>query len=128
MMNEWKARETICEVGRRLYNRWFAAANDGNITFRLGENRFLCTPTGVSKGFMKPEHLAIVDIDGNQLSGEMRRSCEALLHLSIYNRFPTEDETAVATSLLTQDGANRREVIEDLMWALLNTPEFVFKD
>ncbi|MGL4462971.1 MAG: class II aldolase/adducin family protein, partial [Planctomycetia bacterium] len=35
MNNEWKARETICEVGRRLYNRGFAAANDGNISIRL---------------------------------------------------------------------------------------------
>ena len=84
MMNEWKARETICEVGRRLYNRGFAAANDGNITVRLGEGRFLCTPTGVSKGFMKPDELAVVDAEGNQLSGKMKRSSEALLHLAIY--------------------------------------------
>lgn len=50
------------------------------------------------------------------------------LYLAIYSRFPTAEETAVATSLFEQDGANRRECIEDLTWALMNTPEFVFKD
>lgn len=83
-MNEWKARETVCEVGRRLYAKGFAAANDGNITVRLGENRILCTPTGVSKGFLKPDDLAIIDLDGNQISGKLRRSSEALLHLTVY--------------------------------------------
>jgi len=83
-MNEWKARQTICEVGKRLYNRGFAAANDGNITIRLDKNLVLCTPTGVSKGFMKPDDLCLIDLEGNQLSGKFRRSSEALLHLSIY--------------------------------------------
>jgi L-fuculose-phosphate aldolase len=83
-MSEWKARETICEVGRRLYNRGFAAANDGNITIRLAPNRVLCTPTMVSKGFMKPDDLCIIDLEGNQISGTKRRTSEALLHLSIY--------------------------------------------
>ena len=31
MMSEWKLREEMCEVGRRVYNKGFAAANDGNI-------------------------------------------------------------------------------------------------
>jgi L-fuculose-phosphate aldolase len=88
MINEWKARETICEVGRRLYGRGFAAANDGNISIRLGENRFLCTPTGVSKGFLKPDDLCIVDQDGKQLAGTKKRTSEILLHLSVYKARP----------------------------------------
>lgn len=84
MTNEWKAKETICEVGRRLYNRGFAAANDGNITIRLEKNRVLCTPTGVSKGFLKPEDLCVIDLEGNQLAGTKKRTSEALLHLAIY--------------------------------------------
>ncbi|MGL4465321.1 MAG: class II aldolase/adducin family protein, partial [Planctomycetia bacterium] len=84
MNNEWKARETICEVGRRLYNRGFAAANDGNISIRLEKERFLCTPTGVSKGFMKPDDLCIVDLDGKQMAGSKKRTSEILLHLAVY--------------------------------------------
>ena len=37
MMNEHKQKENICEIGRRLYAKGFAAANDGNITVRLNE-------------------------------------------------------------------------------------------
>ena len=82
--NDRQHRETICEVGRRLYQRGFAAANDGNISVRLSEDRFLCTPTGVSKGYMKPEDLGIVDLDGNQVAGTKKRTSEIKLHLAVY--------------------------------------------
>ena len=45
MMSEWKLREEMCEIGRRVYAKGFAAANDGNISYRLSEDRVLCTPT-----------------------------------------------------------------------------------
>lgn len=83
VMNEWKFREQMCEIGRRIYNKGFAAANDGNISFRLSEDRVLCSPTRVSKGFMKPDDLCIVDLDGKQVSGKRGRSSEILLHLTI---------------------------------------------
>ena len=83
VMNEWKLREQMCEIGRRLYNKGFAAANDGNISYRLGEDRVLCSPTRVSKGFMKPDDLCVVDLEGKQISGKRKRSSEILLHLTI---------------------------------------------
>jgi L-fuculose-phosphate aldolase len=86
--NEWKLREEMCEIGRRVYAKGFAAANDGNISFRLDENRVLCTPTRVSKGFMKPDDLCIVDLDGKQVSGKRKRSSEILLHLTIMKTRP----------------------------------------
>jgi L-fuculose-phosphate aldolase len=87
-MSEWKLREEICEVGRRLYNKGFAAANDGNISYRLDENRVLCTPTRVSKGFMKPDDMCIVDMEGKQISGKRKRSSEILLHLAVFKTRP----------------------------------------
>lgn len=83
LMSEWKLREQMCEIGRRVYAKGFAAANDGNISYRLGDDRVLCTPTRVSKGFMKPDDLCIVDMDGKQVSGTRKRSSEILLHLSV---------------------------------------------
>jgi len=83
LMSEWKVRELMCEVGRRVYAKGFAAANDGNISYRLSDDRVLCTPTRVSKGFMKPDDLCIVDMDGKQVSGTRKRSSEILLHLSV---------------------------------------------
>ena len=88
MMNEWKIREEICHVGRMLHEKEYVAANDGNISFRLGKGRFLCTPTGVAKGFMKPADIALVDDTGKQLSGSKPRTSEILLHLEIYHSVP----------------------------------------
>src|ERR1043165_4757128 len=87
-MSEWKLREEMCEVGRRVYAKGFAAANDGNISYRLDENRVVCTPTRVSNGFMKPDDLCIVDMEGKQISGKRKRSSEILLHLSIMKHRP----------------------------------------
>ncbi len=87
-MNEYKLKEQICEIGRRLYNRGFAAANDGNITIRLNDREILCTPTMVSKGFMKPEDICKVDYEGKQLAGTRKRTSEVLLHLAVYKERP----------------------------------------
>jgi L-fuculose-phosphate aldolase len=87
-MQEQKLKEEICEIGRRLYNRGFAAANDGNLTIRIGENEVLCTPTMVSKGFMKPEDICKVDMEGKQLAGTRKRTSEVLLHLAVYRERP----------------------------------------
>ncbi|MBI3407897.1 MAG: class II aldolase/adducin family protein [Planctomycetes bacterium] len=87
-VSEFKLKEEICEIGRRLYNRGFAAANDGNISVRLSDDKFLCSPTMVSKGFMKPEDLCKVDKDGKQIAGVRKRSSEILLHLAVYKHRP----------------------------------------
>jgi L-fuculose-phosphate aldolase len=78
----------MCEIGRRIYNKGFAAANDGNISYRIGENEVLCSPTMISKGFMKPDDICTVDMEGNQLAGKRKRSSEILLHLTIMKTRP----------------------------------------
>jgi L-fuculose-phosphate aldolase len=88
MANAHRIKQDICEIGRRLYNKGFAAANDGNITVRIGENEVLCTPTMHSKGFLKPEDICLIDMTGKQLAGIKKRSSEALLHLEIYRERP----------------------------------------
>ena len=44
----------------------------------------LCTPTLHSKGFLKPEDIATVDMTGKQIAGKKKQSSEILLHLEIY--------------------------------------------
>src|SRR5258708_10711579 len=87
-MTEYKLKEQICEIGRRVYNRGFAAANDGNISIRLNDREILCTPTMVSKGFLKPEDICKVDYEGKQLAGTRKRSSEILMHLDVYKNRP----------------------------------------
>jgi L-fuculose-phosphate aldolase len=87
-IDEQDIREQICETGRRMYAKNFVAAYDGNISFRLGPGRLLCTPTGVSKGFMKPEEIALIDEAGRQVAGPIALTSEVKLHLKIFRELP----------------------------------------
>ena len=78
----------ICEIGRRLWQRAYVDGNGGNIAIRVGEDIALCTPTLVSKGFMKPADMCLVDLEGSQLAGTMKRTSEILMHLQIMKRQP----------------------------------------
>src|SRR6185369_14486558 len=83
----------ICDIGRRLWQREYVDGNGGNIAIKVGEDLALCTPTLISKGFMKPEDMCLVDLEGNQLAGVKSRTSEILMHLQIMKRQPR----AVAT-------------------------------
>ena len=83
------AAAQIVYYGKRLYDRGFAAANDGNLSVKLSENEILCTPTGVSKGAMTPEMLIHMRLDGTVLSSNgYSPSSEAKMHLRVYRENP----------------------------------------
>jgi L-fuculose-phosphate aldolase len=88
MNSAYAIRREVCEVGRRIYQRGYVAANDGNISARIGDDRILCSPTGVSKGFMSEDMLAICDMEGKQVAGSMRISSEIRMHLEVYRLRP----------------------------------------
>ncbi|WP_437205909.1 class II aldolase/adducin family protein [Planctomicrobium sp. SH664] len=81
-------RAEICEIGRRMYDKGFVAAMEGNLSCRLSPQEFLCTPTMICKGRMSPEDLCVVDGTGQRLSGSRARTSEILLHLEIYRHRP----------------------------------------
>jgi len=86
-------KEQICDMGRRLWQREYVDGNGGNMAIRVGEDIAICTPTLVSKGFMKPEDMCLVDFEGNQFCGAKKRTSEILMHLQIMKKQPK----AVAT-------------------------------
>src|SRR5205809_87722 len=86
-------KEQICDMGRRLWQRAYVDGNGGNMAVRVGEDIAICTPTLVSKGFMKPEDMCLVDFEGNQLAGVKKRTSEILMHLQMMKKQPK----AVAT-------------------------------
>ncbi len=90
MKNEYELKQQICEIGKRIYNRNMVAANDGNISVKLNDNEFLCTPTGVSKGFMTPEYICKVDAQGNviQANKGFKPSSEIKMHMRVYQKRP----------------------------------------
>src|SRR5688500_11514150 len=49
----------------------------------------------------------------------------AELYLAAYSRYPTAEELAVAVSAFKHEGATRKSATEDVLWALINSAEFV---
>ena len=89
-MTELEIKELMCEIGKRVYNRGMVASNDGNFSVKLNDNEFLCTPTGVSKGFMTTEYICKVDAKGNVLEANpgFKPSSEVKMHMRIYEKRP----------------------------------------
>ena len=81
-------REAVCRVGKLLYDRGYVAANDGNISVKVAEDRLLITPSGVSKGRMTPEMLLVTDLDGTGVEGDRHPSSEGKMHLEVYRGRP----------------------------------------
>ncbi len=83
-MSALQFKKDLVEIGRRMYQRGFVAANDGNMSIRVSESEILITPTGVSKGYMNPDDMVTVDPEGNTVQGNTRPSSELNMHLAIY--------------------------------------------
>lgn len=81
-------KERMCDIGRRMWAKDYTDGNGGNLTVRVGDNLVLCTPTLISKGFMTPDDIALIDMDGKQLAGARKRTSEAMTHLGIMKRQP----------------------------------------
>ncbi|HMD70327.1 MAG TPA: class II aldolase/adducin family protein [Bryobacteraceae bacterium] len=81
-------KEEICAVGRKLWLRQYVDGNGGNISYRIGPNAFLCTPTLLSKYDLRPQDIGMVDIEGKQIAGARARTSEILMHLEIFKEVP----------------------------------------
>jgi L-fuculose-phosphate aldolase len=79
-----EAGDAILHAGRRMYERGYVAANDGNISVRLSGDRVLVTPTGMSKGFLIRSDLVVTDMGGRKISGKREPTSEIMMHLRAY--------------------------------------------
>lgn len=131
-------KRDIIECCRRVYARGYVAANDGNLSVRVGEDRIVATPTGRSKGYVRDDELVTLDRSGNVVDGLHRPSTEMLMHLRIYDVRPDVravvhahpvHATAFATANLALDRCVLAEVVTTLgsiplaPYATPSTPE-----
>lgn len=88
-------RDQICDVCHKMWQLGWVAANDGNVSVKLGNGTFLATPTGISKSFITPEKLVLINESGEVLEGleGYRPSSEIKMHLRCYKE--REDVGAV---------------------------------
>lgn len=89
-MDYTSIKEQICDVGHRIWQLGFVAANDGNITVKVGDDNFLTTPTGVSKSLLAPEMIILVNSNGDVLDGNTayKPSSELPMHMRCYAERP----------------------------------------
>ena len=87
-LSETEARRMLVEIGRRMYDKDFVAANDGNISVKIADDLVLATPTNVSKGYMTEDMMVLMRTDGTVLSEGRRPSSEVKMHVRIYQENP----------------------------------------
>jgi L-fuculose-phosphate aldolase len=81
-------KEEIVRTGKKLWARQYVDGNGGNISARVSDQYILCTPTLLSKGDLRVEDLALVDLDNRRVCGNLPHTSEILLHLEIYKTVP----------------------------------------
>lgn len=93
--NQTELIKLMINIGHRLWERGFVAANDGNISVRIGKNEMLITPTCVSKGFMSPDMIIRMTMDGEVISpgNQYSPSSEFRMHVQVYRE--RDDVTSV---------------------------------
>ncbi len=89
MLSEFEIRRAICEIGKRLYSKGYVAAKHGNISYKLSEDEYFCTPSGVSKVFLTPDKIVKVDANGKKIgNGMYNPTSEVTLHIRMYKENP----------------------------------------
>ena len=79
-------KEQMVDICHKLWQKGWVAANDGNVTVKVAEGKYLATQTGVSKAFITPEKIGLIDDDFNILEAAdgFRPSSEVKMHLRCY--------------------------------------------
>jgi L-fuculose-phosphate aldolase len=85
---EREHRQDIIDVGKLVFQKGWVAANDGNITIRLDQDRILATPTQICKGMMDHDDLIVVDMKGRRIEGRRECTSEIAMHLTVYEMRP----------------------------------------
>ncbi len=83
-----ETKEMMVEIGRKLYEKEYIVASEGNLSTRLDQWRILTTPAGMCKGQLRADDLVITDLEGKRVEGKNKPSSELLMHLVVYRERP----------------------------------------
>lgn len=114
--SEQELRNLMCRIGQLMRQNGYIDGTAGNISARLGDDRYLTTPSGLAKGFMQPEEMIIVNLDGERIdeptkaNAHLRPTSESFMHLECYRQrsdvngvVHAHPPTAVALTLTEYD-------------------------
>ena len=85
-MNIIEVKDQICDVCHKMWQLGWVAANDGNVSVKMGDGTWLITPSGVSKSFITPDKLLRVNEKMEVVEGpkEYKPSSEMKMHMRCY--------------------------------------------
>ena len=81
---EDQLRRDLTRFSKWLARLAFTPGTSGNLSVRLDEEHILITPTGLSKGLLRPADMVITDLYGRLLTGSRRATSEISMHLAVY--------------------------------------------
>jgi len=84
-------RAQLAQTARRIHAAGWAANHDGNVSARIGRDRFLITPTATSKAEITESSLLVIDGSGKVVEGTRKPPGETELHLAAYRARPDVD-------------------------------------
>lgn len=88
MPSLFEIKKQMVDVGKLMYDKGLVIAKHGNISYKISDNEFLCTPGGLCKAFLTPDKLVRVDADGNSLEKDKKPTSEIRMHIAIYRLRP----------------------------------------
>ncbi|HPH95467.1 MAG TPA: class II aldolase/adducin family protein [Anaerolineaceae bacterium] len=83
-------RKEMASIMHSVAEQGLIRSSDGNMSCRIGEDRFLMTPSGVYKLWMKPEDMILIDASGTVIEGlpGLRPTSEWCMHLKAFQQRP----------------------------------------
>jgi len=83
-------KKAVCEANLQLPKHGLVTFTWGNVSAIDPETKLVVIkPSGVEYDVMKPEHMVVVDLDGNVVEGDLNPSSDTPTHLELYRNYPT---------------------------------------
>ena len=84
MPSLFEIKKQIVEVGKLMYDKGLVIAKHGNISYKISDNEYICTPGGLCKAFLTPDKLVRVNAMGESLEPGKKPTSEIRMHIAIY--------------------------------------------
>lgn len=84
-VNIKKSKQEIIYFTKLLYKKNYVVASEGNISYRISNDKILITASGVLKDRISEDDIIIIDKNGTPIRSNKIPSSEKFAHLQIYN-------------------------------------------
>ncbi|HCI74098.1 MAG TPA: L-ribulose-5-phosphate 4-epimerase [Lachnospiraceae bacterium] len=82
-------KEDVCKANLQLPKYELVTFTWGNVSgIDREKGLFVIKPSGVSYEELKPEHMVVMDLEGNKVEGDLNPSTDTATHLELYKAFP----------------------------------------